>query len=265
MAIMMRRLIYAVWVLLWAASSMSMAADATVGVVLLHGKDGTPGNVSGLADALKKNGFAVTTPEMPYSKYRNFDKAYEETVPEIDKAVAELKKQGARRIFIAGHSLGANVALYYGTRVSVDGILAIGPGHTPEVKGYASRVHDSVEQARKMVNEGKGDKIGIFDDYNQGRRDTRKTTARIYLSYADPDGPALMPANAAALKPGIALLWVVVTQDPIYEKGPSYAFDKAPANPNNKYIVVDSNHMNTPNVAAQEIVAWLKAFKATNE
>jgi len=265
MAIMMRRLIYAVWVLLWAASSMSMAADATVGVVLLHGKDGTPGNVSGLADALKKNGFAVTTPEMPYSKYRNFDKAYEETVPEIDKAVAELKKQGARRIFIAGHSLGANVALYYGTRVSVDGVLAIGPGHTPEVKGYASRVHDSVEQARKMVNEGKGDKIGIFDDYNQGRRDTRKTTARIYLSYADPDGPAVMPANAAALKPGTALLWVVGTQDPMYERGPSYAFDKAPANPNNKYIVVDSNHMNTPTVAAQEIVAWLKAFKATNE
>ena len=74
---------------------MSMAADATVGVVLLHGKDGIPGTVSGLTDALRKNGFAVTTPEMPYSKYRNFDKAYEDTVPEIDKAVAELcKKNG---------------------------------------------------------------------------------------------------------------------------------------------------------------------------
>src|SRR5208337_5222980 len=106
MAVSLRRLTYAVSMLLWVALSTSMAADATVGVVLLHGKDGTPGNVSGLADALKKNGFAVTTPEMPYSKYRNFDKAYEETVPEIDKAVAELKKQGARRIFIAGHSLG---------------------------------------------------------------------------------------------------------------------------------------------------------------
>jgi dienelactone hydrolase len=237
-----------------------LAADATVGVVLLHGKDGTPGNVSGLADALKKNGFAVTTPEMPYSRYRNFDKAYEDTVPEIDKAAAELKKQGVKRIFIAGHSLGANVVLYYGTKVSVDGVLAIGPGHTPELKGYASRVHDSVEVARKMVNEGKGDKIGIFDDYNQGLRSTRRITARIYLSYADPDGPAVMPTNAAALKPGTALLWVVGTQDPIYEKGPSYAFDKAPANPNNKYVVVESNHMNTPNVAAQEIVAWLKAF-----
>ncbi len=265
MTVSLRRLIYAVWILLWVALSTSMAADATVGVVLLHGKDAIPATVSGLADALKKNGFAVTTPEMPYSKYRNFDKAYEDTVPEIDNAVAELRKQGAKRVFVAGHSLGANVALYYGTRVSVDGVLAIAPGHTPELKGYSSRVHDSVEQARKMVNEGKGDKLGIFDDYNQGRRDTRKTTAKIYLSYVDPDGPALMPANAAALKPGTAFLWVVGTQDPIYERGPSYAFDKAPPNPNNKYVIVDSNHMNTPTAAAQEIVAWLKAFKATNE
>jgi esterase/lipase len=154
MAVSLRRLIYAVWILLWVALSTSMAADATVGVVLLHGKDAIPATVSGLADALKKNGFAVTTPEMPYSKYRNFDKAYEDTVPEIDNAVAELRQQGAKRVFVAGHSLGANVALYYGTRVSVDGVLAIAPGHTPELKGYSSRVHDSVEPARKMVNEG---------------------------------------------------------------------------------------------------------------
>jgi dienelactone hydrolase len=265
MTLILRRLICSIWILLWVASSMSMAADAASGVVLLHGKDGTPRNVLGLADAMKKNGFAVTTPEMPYSRNRNFDKAYQDMVPEINNAVAELMKQGVKRIFIAGHSLGANVALYYATRVSVDGVLAIAPGHTPELKGFASSVRDSVQLARKMVSEGKGDKIGVFDDYNQGRRETRKTTATIYLSYVDPDGLAVMPRNAAALKPGTAFLWVVGTQDLMYERGPSYAFDKAPPNPNNKDVVVDGNHMNTPAIAAQEIVTWLKTFKPTNE
>jgi esterase/lipase len=226
--------------------------------VLLHGKDGLPLNVAGLADALKKNGFVVVTPEMPYSKYRGMDKSYEDCVPEIDNAVALLKKQGARNIFIAGHSLGASVALYYGTRVPVDGIVAIGPGGNTGQVG--SRLQDDLTRARRMMAEGKGDDFGLFDDYNQGQRHTRRTTARIYLSYQDPDGPAVMPRNAAALKTGIPLLWVVGTQDQMYQRGPSFIFDKAPPNPRNRYVVVESSHTATPfdTEAIRQIVAWLK-------
>jgi len=262
---MVKRTVCAFFLVLLVLSSTGAADETKTGIVLLHGKDGIPSLLSGLADALKKNGFIVTVPEMPYSRYRGFDKAYEDTVSEIDRAIAEIRSKGAKRIFIAGHSLGANVALYYGTKVQVDGIVAVAPGHAPEAKRYASSVGGSVETARKMVSEGNGDKIGIFDDYNQGKRETRKVTAKIYLSYTDPQGPAVMPTNAAALKPGTALLWVVGTQDPMYQSGPSYAFEKAPPNQNNKYVVVDSNHMNTPNVAAEEIVAWLKAFKGSTE
>jgi len=92
---------------------------------LLHGKNGTPTNpcISLLASKFEQNRFVVTVPEMPYSKSRFYDKSYEDTIAEIDAAVTELKKRGANKIFIAGHSLGANVALYYVTTVSVDGVL----------------------------------------------------------------------------------------------------------------------------------------------
>ena len=76
----------------------------------------------------------------------------------------------------------------------------------------------------------------------------------------DPAGSAVMPKNAKALRPGTPLLWVIGTDDPMYQRGQSYVFDKAPTNPANKYVVVKSNHLNTPSDAVPEIIAWLKAL-----
>jgi hypothetical protein len=151
-------------------------------------------------------------------------------------------------------------ALYYGTRTTVDGILAIAPGGTTGQVGQM--VQGELERARKMIAEDKGDKIGMFDDYNQGIRHTRRTTARIYLSYQDPDGSSVIPKNVAALKPGTPLLWVVGTKDPMYERGASFAFDKAPQDPRNKYVVVEAGHMETlfDTEAIKQIVAWVKGF-----
>jgi hypothetical protein len=37
----------------------------------------------------------------------------------------------------------------------------------------------------------------------------------------------------------------------------SYAFDKAPPNPKSKYLVVDAGHLDTPDVAADQIILWI--------
>jgi hypothetical protein len=54
---------------------------------------------------------------------------------------------------------------------------------------------------------------------------------------------------------------VIGTQDRLYKRGSAYAFDKVPANANNKYLVVNSDHMDTPKDAAEEVVKWLKHFE----
>jgi len=238
-------------------------AGSKIGIVLMHGKNGSPAtpSVSRLASRLDFEGFIVITPDMPYSRGRQYDKSYEDTAVEIDGAVAELKKRGANRIFIAGHSLGANVALYYGTIKVVDGVLAIASGHAIETPQFQERIGDSVERAKALLKEGKGDERARFQDTNQGINYTIRVTPKIYLSWFDPDGHAVVPRNAAALKPGTALLWVIGTQDRLYKRGSAYAFDKVPANANNKYLVVNSDHMDTPKDAAEEIVKWLKHFE----
>jgi esterase/lipase len=240
------------------AASVCNAADK--GIVLLHGKDGTPSNVGTLADAIRKIGFIVAAPDMPFSRNREFDKSWEDCLPEIDNAVALLRKQGAQTIFIGGHSLGASMAIYYGTVRDVAGVLAIGPGgNSGQIGGLVKK---EVERARRLVAEGKGDGTDVFDDYNQGIRHTRRTTARIYLSYQDPEGAAVIPNNAAALKPGTPLLWVVGKKDPMYERGPSFAFEKAPPNDRNKYVVVEAGHLETlyDTEAIRQIVEWLRGF-----
>ena len=258
-----RMLVYFISIILSLITSVCIAADSSVGVVFLHGKGGTPSHhsMTGLTAKLRGNDFVVTVPEMPYSKSRIYDKSYQDTMLEIDDAVAYLKNNGAKKIFIAGHSLGANVALHYATRTSVEGVIAIAPGHSPELKIMRTKLAADVERAKRMVNEGHGNKAGRFDDINEGRVFSITTTANIYVSWFDPDGAAIMPKNAAALKPETALFCIVGTRDPLSKAGSSYAFDKAPPNPKNKYLAVDSDHMGTPTAAAGEIVNWLNTFK----
>ena len=239
------------------------AQNETIGIVALHGKAATAGNspITPLVLELVKKGFVVAVPEMPYSKFRRYDKGYEETMLEIDDAIKEVKKEGAKKIFILGHSLGANVALHYATRTVIDGVIAVAPGHTPETPSFQKVVKDSVHRARQMVKEGKGNQRDIFTDTNQGKTSSIEVPASVYLSWFDPDGPAVIPKNIRAMNPKTALLWIVGKNDPIYKQGPQYAFNLAPSNKHNMYLVINSSHTNAPASAAEEIMAWLSDFQ----
>ena len=243
-------------------SNACNAQNSTIGVVVLHGKGDQAGksHITELVLKLKAQNFVVMAPEMPYSKYRKYDKSYEETSLEVDNAVKELKKLGALKIFIAGHSLGANVALYYATQTKVDGVIAISPGHTPDLKKFQRTTGDSVLLAKKMVAEGKGSNREIFTDTNQGKASSIEMPAYVYLSWFDPNGHAIIPRNASAIKPDTALFWVVGKLDPLYDAGRQYAFNLAPSNPRNQYLVINSNHWNAPTDAADDVVKWLLAF-----
>ena len=241
-------------------AAVGRAAEPVTGVVLLHGNNGAPG-IDGLSDMesrMRKAGFVVVAPEMPYSRNRRFDRTYDETMTEVDKAVEGLKAAGASRIVIAGYSLGANVALYYGGTRKVDAIVALAPGHRPEAKAIRERWAPSVEKARKMMEEGQEDKTMVFDDTNQGRVLITRRMAAIFLSWFDPEGKAVMGRSAAALRPGTALLWVIGTRDPLFEGGPAYAFDRAPREPRSAYVVIEADHTDTPARAADQVVEWIR-------
>ena len=167
------------------------------GVVYLHGKGGWPGALNGgILSGLKEEGALVATPEMPWSFHRRYDATYDQAMAEIDAAIGGLKSGGARRIVLIGVSLGANAAIGYAARnPDIAGVVALAPGHLPDVGNMRSFVSDAVARAKALVAEGKGDVPQSFPDMAQGIPLTTTATPSVYLSWFDPDGPAVIPRN----------------------------------------------------------------------
>jgi pimeloyl-ACP methyl ester carboxylesterase len=236
-----------------------------LGIVYLHGKAAWPGALNGgILGSLKDEGALIATPEMPWSFHRRYAATYDEAMTEIDSAVAGLKAKGAQRIVIIGHSLGANAAIGYAARhPDLAGVVALAPGHLPEAGNMRSFVADAVARAKTLVASGQGDVPQSFPDMAQGIPLTATATPIVYLSMFDPDGPAVIPKNAAAMGAAahpVPLLWVVGKLDPIDRRGPEYAFDAAAKNPKSKYIEVFAGHLTTPLAARNDVVAWINSL-----
>jgi hypothetical protein len=130
----------------------------------------------------------------------------------------------------------------------------------PERFARNPQMAESLAKARSLLAGGKGGTFSNFRDINQGR--TREVSAKpaVYISYFDPEGPAVMPRNAAMLSPNTALLVVVGTKDPIYAAGTGYIFDRAPKNPYSRFQNVDADHVGTPAAARRIVLDWVKGL-----
>ncbi|MBC8338522.1 MAG: alpha/beta hydrolase [Rhodospirillales bacterium] len=248
----------------FAFSGLPAIAGDDIGVVLLHGKRGTamPNSPIGkLKSFLENKGIFVVAPDMPWSRSRGFDKTHKASMAEIDEAVADLKSDGAKKIVVGGHSIGANAALAYGARRGgLAGILAIAPGHIIDIESFQENIGFDYKRARAMIAAGKGDDEAKFKDYNQGKASTFFSTAAIYQSWFDPEGPANMPVNTKNLKPGTPLMWIVGEDDNIADRGEGYAYSSAPEHPNNAYVVIGGGHRATPSKGKKKILKWLKGL-----
>lgn len=238
-----------------------LAASAQVGIVLMHGKWGNPSNhINQLARALQAKGFLVSTPLMAWSRVRGYDVGYEASLQEIDEQVRRLREQGARQVFVAGQSFGANASLAYAARgaQAIDGVIAIAPGHTPDQPRFQAGVADSLRQARAMVAAGRGEEFSVFDDINGGRKDRFRMTASVYVSYFEPSGWAAMPLSARQVKNTIPLLWILGGEaDYLAQAGKAYAFDRWPTHPASRYLMINSTHLEAPTASIPAVIEWL--------
>ncbi len=244
---------------------VSQAAEK-IGLVLMHGKLGTPSAFSlrALETHLASNGILVEIPEMPWSKERQYEPGYEQAMNEIEAAAKRLRAQGATRVVIGGHSMGAAAALTYGARKPADGLVLLALGHSPQTATLQKRFDESVARARGLVAAGKGEEKESFDDFDASKRPpvfTVTTTARNYLSYFDPDGIANTLKSAEALPTGIPVLWVDGTNENPGLKSYGQKIYAAMTTQAKKYIEVDAGHLDTPTMAKEEVLAWLRGLK----
>jgi pimeloyl-ACP methyl ester carboxylesterase len=235
------------------------------GVVLMHGKGGQPGGyIQPIALALQSQGALVVMPKMVWSGTKGrpdaYSVSYATALLEIDRAIALLKSQGATKIVVAGQSLGANAALRFAVNkgAEISGIVLLAPGHTPE-RVRVPEIATALANAQQLLFSGKGQEIADYPDFNQGKRFYTRATAEAYVSFFDPKGPAVMPLNAALL-PSLPMLWIIGRRDVLVNAGRGYVFDRAPANKKSQYIEIDAAHIDTPQSAQAEVIAWLKTL-----
>jgi esterase/lipase len=232
------------------------AAQARVGVVLIHGKQGSAQNLQGLADALISAGYAVERPEMCWSRQRIYDRTYLDCLGDIDVAAARLRAAGATSIIIAGMSLGGNAALSYGARrEGLAGVIALAPAPAIEFVIRRPDISESVAKARQMVAQGLGELRAVFKDVNVGGPFEVTTTANIYVTFFSSESPGVMPDNAARQK---APLLIVSGQFDSTQRSVGYVFARAPSNPQNWHVTLHTNHRGTAAAARDTVLAWLK-------
>jgi len=216
--------------------------------------------------ALEGAGMLATLPDMPWSRRRYLDGNWDSAMAEIATGVAGLRRQGATKIVLVGHSMGVAGALGFAARGGdVQALVLLGPGHMP-LRYYKNTnntsVHDSVDEARALVKAGKGDSRESFNDINQGRKLSVVASAKDYLSYFDPTSDAEMSVTAPRVPATTPVMTVIGEDDPAFRSIRAELVDRLPANPKSQYLEVKATHFTTPAVATDDVVKWIKSTLA---
>ena len=226
----------------------------------MHGKTRSPNTViNQLAIALQGAGYLVDTPEMCWSQRRIYDRPFLDCLTEIDSAIGRLKGRGASRIVVAGMSQGGDAALAYGAHhAQLAGINALAPAAAPERQIGVADIRKASLKPARWSSPAAATRPPVLLIATSARTFSVRTTAMIYLSCLDPQGPANMLDSVRKLH--APLLWVAGSADPS-QIGANAEFNQAPANPLNRFVMVTSSHLGTPNAAREAVLAWLSELK----
>lgn len=243
----------------------SGAQSPAIGIVLMHGKGGSPTKwVAPLASGLEQKGYLVANLEMPWSGRRRYDVDVDAADREVGAALDALRAKGAKKLFVAGHSQGGVFALHYGCTHRVDGIIAIAPGGNVGSPVYAKEVGRSVERARKLVAEGKGEQKESFEDF-EGSRGTFmvSASAATYFTWFDPAGAMNQVKSSKSIDPGVPVLFVAPTRDyPGLQRVKGMMFGALPGNARTRMYEPSAGHLEAPAASLEEIVRWTKEVAA---
>ncbi|HCL81858.1 MAG TPA: hypothetical protein DHW81_06445 [Nitrospiraceae bacterium] len=255
----LRNLVFFFLALSWVP--LSSHAAEKIGVVFLHGKSSTPQQMLGIADYMEREKFLVSSPELPWSKQRSFDRTLEESAAEVTTSIADLRKQGATKVVLVGQSLGAVFAAYYMGRYPLDAMVGVSPGHTPGAPRYLRDAAESVTKAREMVQRGEGkDKAGFLDLRSGGREGSVHTTAEIYLEFFAPDGPLAQNNLAGKLNPKIPML-VIANEKEVGNPNGDLSRVLGYASPESSYELLPGDHTSLIDGPAKPVVAkWIRTL-----
>ena len=124
-----------------------------IGIVVMHGKGGSPTarHMTPFVTGLESKGLLVANLEMPWSGRRDYNADVATAETEVTAALNELRRKGAKKVFVSGHSQGGVFASHYASKYPVDGAILIAPGGNVSNSTFRQQVGGAVEQARQGV------------------------------------------------------------------------------------------------------------------
>ena len=100
------------------------------GALLIHGFAGSPREMRGLAAVLAASDWLVEVPVLPGhgAAFRDIaEYRVEDWMATVDEAAAALRASGATELLLAGHSVGASLALAAAHRLRADALVLLAP------------------------------------------------------------------------------------------------------------------------------------------
>jgi len=244
-----------------AAPLGASAQGELIGIVIMHGKGGSPsGLVAELARTLESAGYVVANLDMPWSGRRNYDVDVGRAEQEVAAALAGLREKGARKLFIAGHSQGGIFALHLAGKLEADGYVTIAPGGNVANRLFRDNIGASLVRARQLVADGKGNEPASLGDY-EGAKGAYQIQAipAAYVTWFEPDGAMNMDRAVSSVNPRVPVLWVAPKRDyPGLIKTALPLFRDLPANRLTRLYQPDADHRGAPTVSAGEIARWTR-------
>jgi pimeloyl-ACP methyl ester carboxylesterase len=232
-----------------------------IGIVFIPGKGGNPeaGYLNSFYRKLNRAGYEVIAPVMPWRKWDGDRRQAMAVISNLIDYYAGKDK----KVVLAGHSMGAMLAMHYAAEQPADNLLAvvaIAPGHLIHQSGLFKRAtKESIQRARAMQAAGEGDDTGEFTDIKQGKEYTRTTTAHIYLSYFDRQQVRSIKAVLPDMQ--VPLLWLAGEDDRLTETlHMTEIFSHAREDGVSRYELLPGSHKGVTRSAPATIAKWIKSL-----
>lgn len=248
-----------------AAGALGAENIKKTGIVVMHGKRGAPTRlVLALSNALEARGYLVASLEMPWSRNRGYNADVNTAEAEVSNALKKMRKNGARKLFVAGHSQGALFTAFYAGRETIDGLILIAPGGNVASEFWRRKIGDYVEKAEELIAGNRGEEPAEFMDY-EGSRGVSPviTTARIYLSWFSPSGAMNQYESMRNIKEDIPVLHIAPADD--YKGLRRVMREMHGLLPNNSLTELyqpDAGHKNAPTASIKKIIEWTEKISA---